>query len=353
MDTSNSVPSLEELHVFADSLKHHPQGDLIAKTLRQLMAIAAEPKHTRLDWKIIRSTMRDMGNAISAFAPHQHRRKVAVFGSARITEDTAIYQEAMRFSQRIQEVGFMVLTGAGGGVMEAGNRGAGQADSFGLNIDLPFEQDANPYIDRNGKLIDFRYFFARKLFFIRESDGFAVFPGGMGTQDECFELLTLLQTGRTPPMPLVLIDPPGGNYWKSWDEYIRGQLLGNRLISPEDLNLYWRTDNIEAAAQHIQHFYRIYHSSRYVDDILVLRLQVSLSDPYLAFLNAKFADILVAGEIQKSVALPEEDIDETTPLPRLTLKFNRSSHGRLRQLIDAINDYIPETTQTESGMEQV
>jgi uncharacterized protein (TIGR00730 family) len=341
MDT---IPNLEELHVFVESLKQHPQGDLIAKTLRQLMAIASEPKHTRLDWKIIRSTMQDMGTAISAFSPHQHRRKVAVFGSARTTEDTAIYQEALRFSQRIQELGFMVLTGAGGGVMEAGNRGAGKADSFGLNIDLPFEQDANPYIDRNGKLIDFRYFFTRKLFFIRESDGFAIFPGGMGTQDECFELLTLLQTGRTSPMPLVLVDPPGGNYWKGWDEYMRSQLLENRLISPEDLNLYWRTDNIEAAAQYIQHFYRVYHSSRYVGDLLVLRLQVTLSDPYLAFLNAKFMDVLVAGEIQKSVVLPEEDLDETAQLPRLTLKFNRSSHGRLRQLIDTINDYELETT---------
>lgn len=341
MDT----PTLEELRVFCESLKHHPQGDLIAKTLHQLFAIAHEPGHTRLDWKIIRSTMKDMGAAISAFAPYQHRRKVAVFGSARTSEDTAIYQEALRFSQRIQELGFMVLTGAGGGVMEAGNRGAGKADSFGLNIDLPFEQDANPYIDRNGKLIDFRYFFTRKLFFIRESDGFAIFPGGMGTQDECFELLTLLQTGRTSPMPLVLIDPPGSHYWKSWDAYIRTQLLGSRLISPEDVYLYWYTDDIEAAANYIQHFYRVYHSSRYVDDLLVIRLQVPVSDPYLAFLNAQFDDILVAGAIQKSGALPEEDLDETTLLPRLTLKFNRSSHGRLRQLIDAINDYLPEVTQ--------
>ncbi len=350
MDT---IPSLEELHAFAESLKSHPQGDLIAKTLRQLFAIAAEPGHTRLDWKIIRSTMRDMGTAISAFAPYQHRRKVAVFGSARTSENTSIYQEALRFSKRIQELGFMVLTGAGGGVMEAGNRGAGKADSFGLNIDLPFEQDANLYIDRNGKLIDFRYFFTRKLFFIRESDGFAIFPGGMGTQDECFELLTLLQTGRTSPMPLVLIDPPGSNYWKSWDAYMRDQLLGNRLISPDDLELYYYTDNIEAAAKYIQHFYHIYHSSRYVDDLLILRLQVTLSDPYVAFLNIKFADILVSGEIQKSAVLPEEDLDETAQLPRLTLKFNRSSHGRLRQLIDAINDYLPETTQAGVAEEQV
>lgn len=339
MDTLRTPPLTDELRGLVDELSTHPHADLIARTLRQVLKIASDPGHSRLDWKIIHLTLQDMEQAMRVLAPYQHRRKVAVFGSARTGEDSPLYQYAQSFARAMVERNFMVLTGAGGGIMEAGNRGATAEGSFGLNIHLPFEQGANAYIAGDPKLIEFRYFFTRKLFFVREADGFALFPGGFGTQDECFEVLTLMQTGRTPLVPLVLIDQPGGEYWRSWDQQIRRQLLGKGLISPDDVNLYWVTDDVAAAAEHVCRFHRLYHSSRYVGSDLVLRLQQALSDGFVADLNERFADILTGGSIVKSSALPGEERDETYLLPRLVLPFDRLHFGRLRQLIDTINDY--------------
>lgn len=227
----------------------------------------------------------------------------------------------------------MVMTGAGGGIMQAGNEGAGRDHSFGLNIQLPFEQGANPVITGDAKLVNFKYFFTRKLFFLKESDAIALFPGGFGTQDEAFESLTLIQTGKAAPLPLVLIDRPGGDYWKSWDHYVRNRLLDQGLISADDTSLYHLTDSLDDALAYIEGFYRMYHSSRYINDQLVIRLKAPLGPGGIDQLNEAFADILSKGKIREVSAFPAERGDETEPLPRLALHFNQRDLGRLHQMI--------------------
>jgi hypothetical protein len=202
---------------------------------------------------------------------------------------------------------------------------------------LPFEEGANPFIEGDPKLVHFKYFFTRKLFFLKESDAIALFPGGFGTQDEAFECITLGQTGKTVPVPMVLIDKPGGSYWRDWSAYIENQLLHNGLISPGDTSLYTVTDRLDVALDAISSFYQVYHSNRYVGEQLVIRLRSSLSDESVAELNERFSDILVKGTIQRSCALPEEAHDETRDMPRLVLHFNQRDLGRLFEMIRAIN----------------
>ena len=221
--------------------------------------------------------------------------------------------------------------------MAAGNEGAGNNCSFGLNIQLPFEQDANKFINRDPKLIDFKYFFTRKLFFLRESDAVALFPGGFGTQDEAFETLTLCQTGKYGPAPLVLLDRPGGDYWHTWNDYICNQLVAQNLVSEDDPNLYTITDSVETACKTICDFYRVYHSSRYVGKQLVIRTKQELNDETVEELNQEYSDIITTGRISKSSALPEEKDESVAHLPRLVFHFNQKNLGRLYQLIKQIN----------------
>ena len=291
----------------------------------------------RLDWKILSALLQDMQQGTEVFHPYRHVRKITIFGSARLGPDTPEYLMAFEFARKIAEQGFMVMTGAGGGIMQAGNEGAGCNLSFGLNIQFPSEQGANQFIAENEKLINFKYFFTRKLFFLKESDAIAVFPGGFGTLDEAFETLTLSQNGRFGPAPLVLIDTEGGDYWQNWDAYITKNLTQRGLISPEDSSLYTITDNLDEACNAITNFYRVYHSSRYVNDRFVMRLKCELSDESVEQLNADFSDILGSGQITKSAALPAEQGDETEHLPRLVFHFNRQNFGRLYQLIHCIN----------------
>ena len=192
----------------------------------------------RLDWKILSASLADMERGLKLFHTYRHVRKITIFGSARTPSDSPEYQMAANFARYVTNLGFMVMTGGGGGIMQAGNEGAGRENSFGLNIQLPFEQEANPFIQGDSKLINFKYFFTRKLFLLKESDAIALFPGGFGTQDEAFECMTLSQTGKFGPVPLVLIDPPGGDYWQAWSNYIHEHLLQKGLISPEDPSLY-------------------------------------------------------------------------------------------------------------------
>ncbi len=279
-----------------------------------------------------------MEQGFQKFYPYRHTRKIAIFGSARTSPQQAEYQLAADFARCIPQAGFMVITGAGGGIMQAGNEGAGRDNSFGLNIRLPFEQGANSAINGDDNLIDFKYFFTRKLFYLKESDAIALFPGGFGTQDEAFETLTLCQTGKYGPVPLVLVDKPGGDYWHSWNNYICQQLKDNGLISPDDPSLYTITDNLDVACKTIKDFYRVYHSSRYVGKLLVMRLKLELSDAAVESLNQEFSDLLVEGKINKSGVLPEEVKDlESATLPRLTFHFNQKNLGRLYQLISKIN----------------
>ncbi len=281
----NSFPSPDAIHPLqADlarlvhQLPELRHGKLIYQVLATVVRMADE-EIDRLDWKILKSTLQDLEKAFQAFYPFRHTRKITIFGSSRIQPDAPEYRLAADFARCVAQQGFLVMTGAGGGIMEAGNKGAGPGNSFGLNIQLPFEQGANPFIEGDTKLINFKYFFTRKLFFLRETDAIALFPGGYGTQDEAFECLTLTQTGKSPPIPLVLIDRPGGDYWRDWDAYIRKHLIKPGLISPEDNKLYTVTDNLDVACQVITDFYRVYHSSRYVGDQLVIRLTKRIDGP--------------------------------------------------------------------------
>jgi uncharacterized protein (TIGR00730 family) len=330
---NNSNP--EQIIELLDNLPQRKHGKWIQRSLETLLRIADEDID-RLDWKILSASLYDLERGFTTFVPYHNIRKIAIFGSARIGEETEEYQLAKEFALASTKLGFMVLTGGGGGIMEAANLGAGKDNSFGLNIQLPYEQEANPYIDPQ-KLIDFKYFFTRKLFFLKESDAIALFPGGFGTQDEAFETLTLCQTGKFGPAPLVLIDKPNGDYWHLWQEYIHKQLIRRGFISPEDSSIYTITDNLDIACKSIREFYCVYHSSRYVDRHFVMRLNSELTDAQVKELDREFADILVSGNIEKTKALPQEIGDETEDLPRLIFNFNRSKMGRLYQLIHRIN----------------
>lgn len=325
-----------ELLELIDRLPDIEHGNSIARALATLVRMANTDLE-RLDWKILTASCEDLENGFKKFYPYRHIRKIAIFGGSRISVNSLTYRLAVDFARCVSQLGFMVITGAGGGIMQAANEGAGREHSFGLNIQLPFEQQANPFIFGDDKLINFKYFFTRKLFFLRESDAIALFPGGFGTQDEAFETLTLCQTGKYGPAPLVLIDEPGGNYWRSWNEHISNYLVKKGLISPEDTNLYAITDRVDLACGIIRDFYRVYHSSRYVGKQFVMRLNYELSDEQVEGLNQKFSDILVAGRIEKSQMLPQEKDKETADLPRLVFYFNQRDFGKLYQLIGRIN----------------
>jgi uncharacterized protein (TIGR00730 family) len=292
----------------------------------------------RGDVKMLSTALKELRYAFKVFAPYRNRRKVTVFGSARLKPDHPAYVQAVEFARRISAAGFMVITGAASGIMEAGHVGAARENSIGVNILLPFEQEANQVIAGDVKLMHLKYFFTRKLLFIKESDAIALFPGGFGTQDEGFEALTLAQTGKSHLFPIVMVDEPGGDYWTRWQDYIEKVLLARQLISPADLALYKITDSVEEAVAEVINFYRVYHSMRYVGGHLVLRLQRAISEELLERIRTEFADILHGGTFEQMGALPEEANDShVAGLPRLRFRFDRHSLGRLRMLIDTIN----------------
>src|SRR5438105_9805523 len=258
------------------------------------------------DVRVIKMAMRELRYAFRLFAPYAESRKVTIFGSARTQPTKLEYQQAVEFGRKIAAAGFMVITGAGGGIMQAGHEGAGPENSFGANIRLPWEQSANPIIREDKKLVTFKYFFTRKLIFIRHSDAIVLFPGGFGTMDEGYEAITLMQTGKSQLMPLVLMDRPGGVYWKTWDKHVREHLLRDQLISPDDLYLYQITDDTEQAVKMITRFYRNFHSSRFVKDLFVIRLHHPPPDSAIEAMNEDFADITVGPQIQAIDPTPDE-----------------------------------------------
>ncbi|MGE3807114.1 MAG: TIGR00730 family Rossman fold protein [Gemmataceae bacterium] len=292
----------------------------------------------RGDVKLLSTALKELRYAFKVFQPFRKQRKVTIFGSARIKPEHPSYQQAVEFGRRCADEGFMVITGAASGIMEAGHVGAGRENSMGVNILLPFEQDANAVIAGDRKLMHLKYFFTRKLLFVKESDAVALFPGGFGTLDEGFEVLTLIQTGKSHIFPIVLVDEPGGNYWKKWQEFIRELLLERGMISPEDMSLFKVTDSVDAAIDEIVNFYKVYHSMRYVKRDLVFRLQKQLPEKLMTKIRSEFKDLLVSGSFEQVAALPEEANDQhLAHLPRLRFHFDRRSLGRLRQLIDTIN----------------
>lgn len=313
--------------------------DLVTDLIEQSLKLLHDVKD-RGDVKVIQTAVRELRYAYKLFAPYADQRKVTIFGSARTAPDSVEYHQAVEFGRKMAENGFMVITGAGGGIMQAGHEGAGVERSFGANIRLPWEQAANPVIAEDKKLVTFKYFFTRKLIFIRHSDAIALFPGGFGTMDEAYETLTLMQTGKSQLMPLVLVDRPGGTYWKTWDKNVREHLLRNELISPEDPGLYHIADNVDEAVRHITRFYRNFHSTRFVRDLLVIRLKHPPTPSGLDALNEDFADI-IAGEPFHVTPPTSDEIDDgdQLELPRIAFGFNRRGYGRLRQLIDVLNNY--------------
>ncbi|PYK31437.1 MAG: cytochrome D ubiquinol oxidase subunit II [Verrucomicrobia bacterium] len=313
--------------------------DLVADVIENALKLLTDVE-ARGDVRVIQTAVRELRYAFKLFAPHAHVRKVTMFGSARMLPTKTEYQQAVDFARKIADEGWMVITGAGPGIMQAGHEGAGLEKSFGANIRLPWEQSANPIIQHDKKLITFKYFFTRKLTFVRHSDAIVLFPGGFGTLDEGYETLTLMQTGKSRMMPLVLMDRPGGAYWKTWDKHIREHLLRNHFISPEDLNLYHVCDDTEQAVKMITRFYRNYHSMRFVKELLVIRLNHAPPPSGLDALNADFADIIVGPKIEVIEPTPEEREDNAyLDLPRIAFGFNRRDYGRLRQMIDVLNSW--------------
>lgn len=322
----------------ADELPERDQQDELLAMMDQTIDRLRNDGTSVGDLKILSRTLRELRYALKVFSPYRRRRKITIFGSARTKPEAPAYLQAVEMAEQMAGHGWMLITGAGGGIMEAGHRGAGREMSMGLNIKLPFEQSANPYIDGDPKLVTLRYFFTRKLMFVKECSAVCCLPGGFGTLDEALEVLTLLQTGKQQMLPMVLLDQPGGTFWKTFHEFVIKDLLSNQLISPEDLSLYQITDRVEEAVSLVLGFYHNYHSMRYVRDLLVLRINRRISPALLAKLNREFAGILVSGEIEQTVALPEEDGEpELAELPRLVFHFQRVQIGRLRQMIDVIN----------------
>jgi uncharacterized protein (TIGR00730 family) len=314
-----------------------PNADLIKEIIVTALKLVEDPA-ARIDAKILNAALRELRFAFKLFSGYRHIRKVTVFGSARTAETDPGYQQAATFAHKIVRHGYMVITGAGDGIMKGAQEGAGRKMSFGVNIQLPFEQQPNVYIENDPKLVTFKYFFTRKLIFVKETDAIALFPGGFGTLDEMFESLTLVQTGKTDIMPIVLIDAPGGTYWQEWRRNLEKNLLKRGLIASEDMNFFKITDNVDTAVKEVTGFYHNYHSSRYLGDHLIVRLQRPVSDALLQKLNDSFQDILTQGRIERCEAAPEESDElDLNRLPRLTLRFNRKNFGRLRQLIDMLN----------------
>jgi uncharacterized protein (TIGR00730 family) len=289
--------------------------------------------------KLLNSSLKELRHALHVFAPYEHLRKVAVFGSARTPRGAPDWEQARRFAERIVRAGWMVITGAGDGIMAAAQGGAGREASFGVNIRLPFEQEANEVIAGDPKLVNFRYFFTRKVVFVKEAHAIALFPGGFGTHDEALETLTLIQTGKGEMLPVVFVDAPGGSYWSDWRDYIESHMRARGFVSPEDLDLFTVTDDVDRAVHEVLNFYSNYHSSRYVGERLVLRVRRVPRGDELEALNAEFKDIVTRGGIETGRALPEEG-GEVSHLPRVLLHFNRRDRGRLRALIDRLNALV-------------
>jgi hypothetical protein len=329
--------AIDKLMGLAEGI-HRPEyvREMILSALK-----AGQEDDERADLKLMNTTLKEMRFTAKVFGPYRNVRKVTVFGSARTAPTEPVYAMARDFGRKLAESGYMVITGGGAGIMQAVNEGAGPEHSFGVNIRLPFEQRANPVLEGNPRLITYKYFFNRKVAFLKEADAVALFPGGFGTLDEAMETLTLVQTGKRNPLPLVLVDEPGGTYWTKWIKFMEDELQTHGYISASDFSLFERVSSVEAAVKHINRFYSRYHSMRYVNGQLVLRLTSALAPNQVNKLKERFHDILLPhGDIVSSGALPvEADEPEIDRLARLVVDFDRKDLGRLRGLIDAVNEF--------------
>lgn len=324
---------------FLETIGVRQNRDMIKEIVLATLAFVREDS-SRLDLKIARSAMSEMAEAFKVFAPYRDIPMVTMFGSARTAPSDAMYSLAKELAHALAAAGYMVVTGAGPGIMAAGAEGAGKDMTIGVNIRLPFESISPTYHEAGDKIVEMKYFFTRKLMLMKESRGFLVLPGGFGTLDECFELLTLLQTGKAEPAPVVLIDTPGDRYWESWKEFVTTQVYARGLADQLDGALYRITDNVETAIDELLGFHRNYHSRRFVGDTMVIRLRKAPDDQSLRVLSAAFSDICTARGIWRTEALPvERQNRDALALERVALEFDKKRNGRLRQLIDALNRF--------------
>jgi uncharacterized protein (TIGR00730 family) len=314
-----------------------PNSDLIFELMTTSLMLGNDMSD-RGDLKIANAALKELRHAFQVFAPYRTARKVAIFGSARTRRDDPLYEQARRLAAEMSDRDWMVITGAGPGIMEAGIEGAGPDNAFGVSIRLPFEAPSSQFVADDPKLIRFRYFFTRKVTFIKESHGFVLLPGGYGTMDEAFELLTLVQTGKAPPSPIILLDVPGGTYWEGWREFVARELLTPGYVSPRDLSFVTVTDDVAVAVDEITGFFSNYHSLRFVGGRLVLRMRTAPDTAELVRINEDFADMLTRGKIEcVDPTGPEIADDDVVELERLLVPFDRRSYARLRELIDRIN----------------
>ena len=346
-DNLNGIPEAMQAHV--RGLLETLQGEsphkraLLLDTIRVIASC-----DNAGDMKMVSSTIHDIGKGLEVFKPYQAIRKVSIFGSARTPQDDPRFQQVKKCASILRDNGLMVITGGGGGIMHAANEGAGEEHSFGININLPLEQLPNPIVDGSSRHFYCKHFFVRKLFFLKESDAVILAPGGFGTLDEGFETLTLLQTGRTPPVPVVLLEAPGDDYWGPFvNSWVR-RLVDDHLIDANDHHFLYHTDSAEAAVQHITSFYSNYHSFRYVGEWALLRIDSPLSDGDLRRLNAEFSDVLDQGAIEQVFHWPKSDSHEFDHLPRLRMKLDRGRMNVLPEIIRRMNGLVNDSNGDSS-----
>ena len=315
-------------------------GDLLKEMVTTILKLGRETSD-RGDLKLINKALKELRYAAKTFVPYRESRKVVFFGSARIRSDSEEYKMAEKLSMLMVDHGFKVITGGGPGIMEAGNKGANRENSFSLNIRLPFEQRHNPYIEGDKKAITFKYFFNRKLFFLKESDATVLFPGGFGTMDEGFENLTLIQTGKSKPRPVILIEPPQSNYWGKWMRFIREVLAKGEFISPNDLNLFFHTHNVQEAVDEMMKFFKVYHSIRYYGEKTVINLNYLLKSEDVQILNESYNSIVRSGTIRLLLPSSTEvkGVGESN-MPRLVMDFNRRDFGKFHEMIRFLNTLV-------------
>jgi uncharacterized protein (TIGR00730 family) len=315
-------------------------ADQFAGILRTLLKLAQDNAE-RGDLKILNRTLQELRRAFSIFAPYRHMRKVSIFGSTRVQESDPYYHLARTMAEELARAEFMVITGAGPGIMQAGHEGAGRERSFGVNIRLPSVQDANPFIRSDPKLMNFHFFFTRKLMFVKEADAVVIFPGGFGTHDELMESITLAQTGKTHLVPIILMDLPGGTYWARWQDFLREDVMSRGYITEREMTFFRVFTDPRHAVEEIVKFYRNFHSYRFVRHDLIIRLNFPPSPALMERLNREFSDI-VTGEVRQTEPLSAEANDAgTLHLHRIMMRFNREDYARLRQMIDVINSDEP------------
>ncbi|MFH1190072.1 MAG: TIGR00730 family Rossman fold protein [Candidatus Omnitrophota bacterium] len=322
----------------AEGLGHVKNERLLREMLTTVVKLGME-SGDKGDLKLANNALKELRYSFKVFSPYRNVKKVIIFGSARSKKASAEYKMAEEFARKLTAKGYMIVTGGGPGVMEAGNKGAAPGKEFALNIRLPFEQKPNPYIYEKDKIINFKYFFTRKLIFVKETDATALFPGGFGTHDEGFEMLTLIQTGKSRPRPIVLMEPAGSAYWTAWRRYVKDHLLKNGFIEKEDLKLFHIAKTVDDGLRYIEDFYKIYHSIRYVSGLTVIRLNKEIPGKTLKLINQKFEDILTDGGIKPSPPTSKEaEEGEYLNLPRIAMHFNMRDYGRLYEMIHVINE---------------